>query len=323
MIVFFVARAGSNDSDEFARYEKGLATRAKSYVPVRPMSNRVRESDGRPDVNRPKKSYADMNNAAHRDSQAPIKYCDASAGKDHVVVVDVTERKDAIKKILCRRIADEKNGILSEADDTTIKDVTAFLETFLKLASVVNASNPVFASDICILIHWGDGSPFEFEKQFRALIEKTEFQGLRSYAISTRRPECFDVRGTGEIVVPRDSVSLSDLICRFTYHTFKDALTQCIWWWMGTSTVDRHVAVSANEFDSMNDYFDHWYQHLKTVGAREDRWRVSALRLWQEEFKGRRNRPDAAQSSSHVAISYRSEFVALFSDLIGKGGVYV
>ena len=132
----------------------------------------------------------------------------------------------------------EMKNVLRDCIGTTdiYRHSMTFFETVSKcLLSIEENKGIVLGKNIRFFIHWGDGAPYTYENTFRdfyttgdgeALVKKF-FKEIRAYAISTRRPENFDVRG--EIIsIPKRVEYLDILESRFRLDSVKDVLYEYV-----------------------------------------------------------------------------------------------
>lgn len=92
--------------------------------------------------------------------------------------------------------------------------------------------------DVRLFVHWGGGSPLDYERQFQEAYMKDlhsvddnkyaskTFPNLRAFALSSRRRE-FDVMGS-TIKVPIKHEELENIVQRFTLARIRDFLTQYV-----------------------------------------------------------------------------------------------
>ena len=84
----------------------------------------------------------------------------------------------------------------------------------------------VLDDDAFLFIHWGDGDPSCYEEQFQPFCDK-HFNGLRAFALSSRRPELFTVTAA-EIIPPQTEEGALELIAKASFYRIEDLMVEYV-----------------------------------------------------------------------------------------------
>ena len=125
-------------------------------------------------------------------------------------------------------------------NEEAVQYATTFFDVIKVFCDTLQHRNVMsFPSEkkVRFFIHWGEGDPYTYEKKFRefcvindALINKCIgdfFVKISAYAISTRRPENFDVRGD-RISIPSRIELLDELEKKFRFDSIKDCFREYV-----------------------------------------------------------------------------------------------
>ncbi len=330
MVLIFVAR----DPDEFKKYEAAIgSTIASSTRPVsvlmhgedavgenqalseselseenpaeeRNCLNEVRDDEVALDENRtlsddewnedsPKEKQNRLNDLWNYTIRFFHKTLKAEDTVDHVFLLNGIPNKDEAK---CK---------VKFPQDL----VNVYTDIFAGLVKYAVGDN-VTDKDIFVFIHWGIESPSECEKEFRKKTKQTSHPNINTFAVSTLRPECFDVTGD-KILLPDNHHEVCDVILRFTYGLLKNTLSEYVW--------SGRLELSEYEFSQLNFYLHDWLpSRIKEVITKEDLWKMAGIKAW-ETIKSKCVTRDN-NSVIHCVIEKNKQLTALFSELIANGG---
>ena len=212
MIAIFVSR----DADEYKRYSslEGEIADSVGFAPVLTDSS-VGNGSRDADVD------AELDKAYGRPEEAPQESINYK-----ICLKSLNIRRSSPK--VCTIVV-ESNGTLGDAKQAVLDGgfSTAVCERFLEMIwSVLRGAKlgsaclvPDVKDAVRLFVHWKGGDPKAYEESFNSQIDglakKFGCRSLKSYAVSSRRSECFKVDGRGPIEPPCGDDEVERLIRRF------------------------------------------------------------------------------------------------------------
>lgn len=276
MIVIFIARG----SDEFDKYYRGMDSNGGSLVGWVPVVNEPVEGAKKTTYGRLKNErYDNLNKGQGNDddkkAQKSVEYRifkKPLEGNDrlHVIIVNSNET-----------IATLKADIVKGKRPFSEESCRAFVKV---LKQVLYSVLEKYGDEVCqdhevhLFVHWKGGSnPKMFQNQFNTAIKEfrlaSEFPCKRfiSYAVSSRRPECFDVRRS-QIIPPCTDAEVQELIDRFNRTEAWENVKNIL--------LSISLELSVNEEDYL-----HLKKYLLRIRERHVQWRELVCRdgTWFEK----------------------------------------
>ncbi len=251
MIAIFVAK----DAGEFSRYCEGLKEACRKYGIESSRTPICESAESKGCV---AWKFSDCNDVGF-----VIKMCDAekeairnnlfaSNASRHVAsfLEGITTQMqsilksssmdcDGVRKIISQSSVSREVTIPTEARKVETGDLEPPPSSDPSMQVGNGTSVQSILCNVRLFVHWGGGSPLEYENKFngaydldsRQVDEEDKyaskiFPNLRAFALSSRRRE-FDVMGSA-IKVPIKHEELEDIVQRFTLARIRDFLTQYV-----------------------------------------------------------------------------------------------
>lgn len=184
-------------------------------------------------------------------------------------------------------------------------------------------SSAVLFPKTTLFIHWGGGTPIEYENYFSKACKKFSAKmPLTSFAVSSRRENCFNVN-TEAIDVPDTEESFNELVARFTFDLFKDDIIKYVVENEILRGKRRNIRRRSSVFKfSSKEVSDALRQYLRKIDRQELEKRFdSDAALWMAAaLSDNAAMLDFIENKSRMLIKLDDNIAAFFTMLINEGG---